>query len=360
MHGRQFLTAFAAGILGLFLTWAGVLAVLDAQGRLRPPALTNRWEFDGKLAMLRARPPERIDVLAVGSSTTFYGVDGGLLERGLGGRRFFNAAALGLEMHQTAWLSRFFAELHPEIGTAFTVSTLIDFEACPSRTEALFDPADVRRWLAGAWPEPFWHFRYFDPVGVLRAARDLPERRALGWDRLDSMRLDRWGGQLLDVSRDQMPPEVVRGVLGGFDPRCYDALDSLARFWAGKGVRFLFVLAPVRPGYLAERDPDGSRLAAHRERLRRILAARGAGFLDAHARLALPEEAFFDAYHLRAAFARRQTRLIAAALRGEKDAEGAHVAARTAGDIPAAAGEARFAAAAGAPPALRIGILPDR
>lgn len=359
MHGRRFLAAFAAGILGLFLAWAGLLAVLDAQGRLRPPALTNRWEFDEKLAMLRERPPERIDVLAVGSSTTFYGVDGGLLERELGGRRFFSAAAVGLKMHQTAWLSRFFHGLHPEIGTAFTVSTLIDFEACPPRNEAVFDPADARRFLAGEWPELLWHFRYFDPMGVLRAARDLPERRALGWDRLDSMRLDRWGGQLLDVSRDQVPAKIVRGVLGGFDPRCYDALDSLARFWAEKGVRFLFVLAPLRPGYLAEWDPDGRRLSGHRDRVRRILAARGAAFLDAHARLALPEEAFFDAYHLRAAFARRQTRLIAAALRDEGNAEGAHVAARTAGDTLAAGGQAHLAAA-GAPPALRIGILPDR
>lgn len=330
MPSRHFLTAFIAGILGLLLAWVGLLAVLDAHGRLRPPPLSNRWVLDAKLAMLRTQPPARIELLAVGSSVTFYGVDGGLLERELGGRRFFNAAALGLRMHQTAWLTRFFQEQYSGITTVFTVSTLIDFESCPPHNAAAFDAVDARRWLAGSWPDLFWHLRYFDPAGVLRAARDLPERRALGWDRLDSMRLDRWGDQLLDVPPEQVPPKVMRGVLGGLDPRCYAALDGLARFLAEKGERFLFVLAPLRPAYLAEWDPDGNRLAAHRERVRQILANRGAGFLDAHTHLILPEEAFFDAYHLRAASARRQTQLIAAALRGEGNGPEAQVAARTA------------------------------
>jgi hypothetical protein len=332
VSGRRFLFGFAAAILGLVALWAGVLATLDALGRLKPPAFTNRWEFDATLAMLRAQPPERIDLLAVGSSTTFYGIDGPLLEHELGDIRVFNAAALGLKLHQTAWLIGFFRELHPEIAMVVTVSTLIDFESCPPGSAAIFDPGHVRSFLAGRWPWLVWHFRQFDPLGVLRAARDLPERRALGWDRLDSMRLGPRGGQLLDVPREQLPARVVRGVLGGFDPRCYEALDRLAATLAADGVRFLFVLAPMRPGYLAEWDPDGSQLAAHRTRLRAILTFHGAAFLDAHGELALPEEAFFDAYHLRAPFARQQTRLIATALRQVPQPEGRHVAGNRLGE----------------------------
>lgn len=314
MSASRFLQSFAATVLALVLLWTGVLAILHHLGRLRPPPFTNRWEFDEKLALLRARPPAHIDVLAVGSSTTFWGFDGGLLERELD-VKMFNGAALGLKMHQTAWLVDFFRELHPEIATVLVVSTLIDFEACRPHEAQLFDVADVRAWLQGRWPEFVWYFRYFDPVGVLRAARDLPERRALGWDRLASMRLDPWGGQLLDVPRSEVPEGIVRGVLGGFDARCYEALERLAASLAAARVRLLFVLAPMRPGYLAERDPEGHHLAAHRLRLRSLLAAHRAEFLDAHAQLALPEEAFFDAYHLRAPYARRQTQLIAAALR---------------------------------------------
>ena len=62
---------------------------------------------------------------------------------------------------------------------------------------------------------------------------------------------------------------------------------------------FTYVLAPMRPGYLAHRDPDGAHLAALRRGVREALAGTGAALVDAHAALAMPEEAFFDAYHLR-------------------------------------------------------------
>lgn len=326
MSARRFLFGFVAASLGVFALWVGILLSLETLGRLKPPTFSNRWEVDTMLARLRAEPPPRIDLLAIGSSTTFYGIDGPLLERELGGSHMLNLAALGLKIHQTEWLTAFYRKWHPEIATVVTVSTLIDFESCSPATAAIFDPGHVQSFLAGHWPELVWHLRQFDPLGVLRAALDLPQRRALDWHHLDSMQLGPRGGQLLDVPREQVPARVVRGVLGGFDPRCYAALDRLAGQLAAGGVRFLFVLAPMRPGYLAEWDPDGRQLAAHRARLRTILTLHGAAFLDAHAELALPEEAFFDAYHLRAPFARQQTRLIVTALRRMPQPEGAHVA----------------------------------
>ena len=55
----------------------------------------------------------------------------------------------------------------------------------------------------------------------------------------------------------------------------------------------------MRPGYLAGRDPDGTLLAEHRGKVQAALAGTGALVIDAHAALEMPEDAFFDAYHLK-------------------------------------------------------------
>jgi hypothetical protein len=66
----------------------------------------------------------------------------------------------------------------------------------------------------------------------------------------------------------------------------------------------------MRPGYLAGRDPDGSLLAEHRAKVRQALAGTEAIVLDAHAALDMPEEAFFDAYHLKREKAQKLTRFV--------------------------------------------------
>jgi hypothetical protein len=66
----------------------------------------------------------------------------------------------------------------------------------------------------------------------------------------------------------------------------------------------------MRPGYLAGRDPDGTLLAQHREKVQTALAGTGAMVIDAHAALEMPEDAFFDAYHLKRDRVERLTRYV--------------------------------------------------
>ncbi len=334
----RFLLLFAVAAVATAASYAGGLVALDLAGRLKAPSFANRWEFDEKMRLLREREPTRLELVFAGSSTTFYGVDPAIVEGELGTRDFFNLGVNGLKIDQTAFLLRTFLGWHPETRQVVTLSTAIDFEACPPGQSRFFNPQNLRRYLFDKQPELLFHFRYFDPVGTLRMAVALPRRRALDWNNLDSMKLGPYGGQLLDVPRSAVPPRVVRGVLGGFDPRCYRQLAELARFLDRAGVGYLFALAPMRPGYLAEYDPSGERIAAHVENIRRALAGTGARFVDLDKELAMPEEAFFDAYHLRAPWVRRQTRYLVRLLREGDSEHDTFIAGRR-----AAAGATRLA-----------------
>jgi len=315
-RARRYLAVFFAAFLGSLAALTGLLAALDAAGRLPPPALSGRWELDLTLQHWRQEPPGRFDLLFAGSSVAFYGVDGQVIAAGLGPAvRFHNVGVLGAKIHQSRFWLGFLLDLHPEVAEVVFMSTPLDFEACPPGTARLFDPAEVRDYLAGRWPEMVHRLRHLDLWDLPRRVVEWPHRLSLGPDQLETVRLWPWGGQLLDVPRERVPAKIVHGVLPDPDPRCYAALAGLLEDLAARGVRVRFFLAPMRPGYLRLHDPDGSRLFAQIARLREILDRAGTPFHDLHARLAFPEEAFFDAYHLRAPWVRRQSRELVRILR---------------------------------------------
>ncbi len=315
-QGRRFVRLFAAALLGTLGLVVGGLALLDATGRLPPPPLSGRWDLDLTLLRWRERPPPPADLLFAGSSVAFYGVDGTVVREGLGGGvRFRNVGLLGAKMHQTRFWLAFLLEREPRVRRVVLMSTYIDFEACPPATARLFDPDEARDLLTRRYPLLYHHLRHLAPLRLLRDALDWPRRLRLGPDTLDTRRLEPWGGQLLTVTRERVPARIVRGIFPEPDPRCYRALGEIARMLEARGIDAVFVLAPMRPGYLAAWDPEGRALADHMARVRRALAGTGTRVVDLHRELALPEEAFFDAYHLRAPWVRVQTRALVALLR---------------------------------------------
>ena len=124
------------------------------------------------------------------------------------------------------------------------------------------------------------------------------------------MSFDAYGSLLLEVPRDGVIDRVWDGDPITLDPPCYASLHALAEELRDQGIAFTFVIAPMRPGYLAGRDPDGSLLAEHRTKVRAALAGTDAMVIDAHAALDMPEEAFFDAYHLKRDKAQTLTRYL--------------------------------------------------
>jgi len=317
-HARRFLALFFAGLFGTLTALVGSLALLDLGGRLPPPALSGRWELDATLLRWRESRPPHLDLLFAGSSAAFYGVDGTVVRRALGEDvAFWNAGVLGAKMHQTRFWLDFLLGLWPGVRQVVLMSTYIDFEACPPATARPFDPAEARALLERRYPLLYHHLRHLDLLRLARGALTWRPALALGRDTLEARWLEPWGGQVLDVPRRRVPAKVVRGIFPDPDPRCYAALGQIARELADRHIRAFFVQVPMRPGYLATFDPDGRRLAAHLARIRRTVAGTGMRVVDLHHRLRMPEEAFFDAYHLRAPWVRRQTEAIVALLRAD-------------------------------------------
>ncbi len=308
--GGKFLVGFVVGMAGLIVSLGTLFASLDGANRLKAPAFANRLSFDEKLRLLRDEPLHDVEILLVGSSTTLHGVDGELLRQTLHFRGgLANLGVQDLRINQARFLADQFLSVYPHVAQVVMVSTMLDFKDCQNTPARFFNPEQVKKYLSKAMPALFYQFKYLDLEGVVKRAADIQDLRQTT-DDLDSVSFDRWGSLLLNVPRDRINPRVWEGDPITLDPACYQSLHALVEDLRRAQVSFTYVIAPMRPGYLADRDPDGALLALHRRRLQQQLAGTGALVIDAHAALQLPEEAFFDAYHLNRAWAQKLTRYI--------------------------------------------------
>jgi hypothetical protein len=306
----KFLIGVLAGVAGLAMCLSVVFAGLDAAGALKAPTFANRLSFDEKLRMLRADPPANLKVLFAGSSTTLHGIDGGLLRDQLGLEgEVLNLGVQDLRVNQIKFLVDVFLSRFSTVEHVVMVSTLLDYKNCGSVETRFFNPDDVIGYLSGSIPAIYYYFRYLDLQGVLKRADEIARLRNTIHD-LESVSFDPYGSLLLDVSRDGVIDRVWNGDPITLDPPCYASLHALAAELRGRGVAFTLVIAPMRPGYLAGRDPNGVLLAEHRTKVRAALAGTDAMVIDAHAALDMPEEAFFDAYHLKRDEAQTLTRYL--------------------------------------------------
>jgi hypothetical protein len=306
----KFIIGLLAGAVGLPLCLAVLFVGLDVTGRLKAPPFANRLSFDEKLRVLRADPPQQLDVLFAGSSTTLHGLDGELLRRELDiDGEVLNLGVQDLRVNQIKFLVEVFVGQFPSVEHVVMVSTLLDYKNCGSVETRFFKPDDVLGYISGNMPELYYYFRYLDLEGTLKRAREISHLRSTIHD-LESVSFDEHGSLLLDVPRDGVIDRVWDGDPITLDPPCYQSLRALAELLRDQSINFVYVIAPMRPGYLAGRDPDGSLLAEHRTRARAALASTDAIVIDAHAALDMPEEAFFDAYHLKRPKAQKLTRYV--------------------------------------------------
>ncbi len=305
----KFLIGFAGGIAGLIGGLALAFVALDETGRLKAPAFANRMSFDEKLRYLRQEPADAPRVLLVGSSTTLHGLDGTVLlqELGLQGE-VVNFGVQDLRTNQIRFLADVFLSYWPQVDRVVMVSTMLDFKQCDGSETRFFQPEHVLDYIAGG-PALYYYFKYLDLEGVLKRAGEIRHLRSTIHD-LESVAFDEHGSLLLEVPRDRITDRIWFGRPITLDPPCYAALRALALDLRAKRIAFTFVVAPMRPGYLAGRDPDGTLLAEHRERLQGALGETGAVLIDAHEALDLPDEAFFDAYHLNRDEVRKLTRFV--------------------------------------------------
>jgi hypothetical protein len=305
----RFLVGFVGGAVALIGVIVLAFVGLDEAGRLKAPSFANRLSFDEKLRYLRHHPVDGVEALAIGSSTTLHGVDGAVLRRELGMRGdLLNLGVQDLRINQIRFLADVFLPRFPQVDQVVMVSTTLDFKSCEGNDTPFFNQTHVLDYLSGA-NEIFYYFKYLDLKGIFERADQIGRLRSTS-DDLESVSFDEYGSLLLEVPRERISDRVWFGDPITLDPSCYESLRTLAEDLRAKGVEFTYVMSPMRPGYLAGRDPDGALLAEHHRRLESALADTGAVLIDAHAALNMPEEAFFDAYHLNRDQARHLTRFV--------------------------------------------------
>jgi hypothetical protein len=333
--GIRFLVGVGTGIGGVILGLTLMFVILDQSGRLKAPAFANRLSFDEKLRYLRQNPPEPVEVLLLGSSTTLHGIDGAILQEQLGIQgEVLNLSVQDLRVNQIGFLADVFVAQYPGVDQVIMVSTTLDYKDCGSVETRFFKPEDVLGYLNGGFPL-YYYFRYLDLKGVLKRAREMRHLRGTITD-LESVAFDEHGSLLLNVPREGIVDRVWEGDPITLDPPYYPALRRLAENLRDRGIRFTFVIAPMRPGYLAGRDPDGALIREHLRRLDAALRDTGAIVINAHDALDVPEPAFFDAYHLKRDHARQFTRFVSERLLAEL-----HRPRDRPGASPAAAGRSR-------------------
>ncbi len=348
--GTRFLLGFVAGMAGVIVGLGTLFVSLDQADRLKAPAFANRLSFDEKLRLLREEPLNDVEILLVGSSTTLHGVDGDLLRQALHFRGgIANLGVQDLRINQARFLAAQFLPVYPHVTEVIMVSTMLDFKDCQNTPARFFNPEQVKKYLSRSMPEVFYQFKYLDLEGVVKRAADIKDLRQSTED-LDAVSFDRSGAVLLNVPRDRIAPRLWAGLPITLDPACYQSLHALVEDLRRAQLLFTYVIAPMRPGYLAYRDPDGALLAEHRQRLREQLAGTGALMIDAHAALKMPEEAFFDAYHLNRDWVQQLTRYIgeqmttrSAELQGERPVAAAVDPTRTAAEAAALQPQAALA-----------------
>lgn len=309
-NAMKFLIGVVAGAIGLVAMIGLVFVGLEARGQLKAPPFANRLSFDEKMRILRENPPEQLDALFVGSSTTLHGVDGAVLREELGVEGdVLNLGVQDLRVNQIKFLADVFLEQFSGVEHVVMISTLLDYKDCGTTETRFFQPEDVVDYVSTGWPELYYYFRYLDIRGTLARAPQMAHLRSTIHD-LEAVSFDQHGSVLLEVPRENIIDRVWYGDPIVLDPPCYESLRALAQDLQDRGITFTFVISPMRPGYLAGRDPDGSLLAQHRQLIEAALDGTGAIVIDAHEALDMPDEAFFDAYHLHRDKARKLTQYV--------------------------------------------------
>ncbi|MFN7054707.1 hypothetical protein [Hyphomonas sp.] len=282
---RIFLLAFALCSLAGLLAAAAAHAGLARAGLLAPPPYVATWCIDGKLDFLSKTDLETVEVASVGSSATWRNLDMSVVQESLG-KPSLNAAPCFLNVDQTAYLTEFLLPRMPQLDTLVTSFIPQDFEGCRPGDAAFFD-----RQLAGAVFDrrvPEWapYITGFRPMHLFTYA--FQKSRGTGGFGV-ALHEDGLGSAVFAEPFDWWPDLNI-------SEACYSELTRLEALTRARGVRLVVAIAPIDPGWQADRDPDGKLLSDWRARMRAALP--DDVLLVDGGSLNLSSDQFADAMHL--------------------------------------------------------------
>lgn len=275
-----------------------------------PPTITNSLSFDAKIKFLRQnrRLLDSKTVFA-GSSMCLNNVDADFLRRTVSGAGpIVNLGAWGLQQDETRYFLDFFLEHAPRVRTVVFVGQAVDFSE--SRTDSFFDRSEFWSYMAGQ--ESALHsIRHFN---LFKAIKNWQSYNRLNCTNrtYDGLLFDETGTALLDI-----PPAQRKlrrwdsyGLSPVVNPHALHDLGKLCREINGKGIRFIFVVPPVRQAY-RQHSTSLRILEAFKQRSEQMVVTNGGQFVDADGTLSLGDDCFIDMLHLNQRGARRVAELLA-------------------------------------------------
>jgi hypothetical protein len=307
MNAIRYLAVVASTIVSAAILFVVGLHVLDLEHRKPPPAFSNSLCTDAKLEFLRQSPPVQPTHLIIGSSISWRNIAAEMIVQRFPRVRPLNAGFCGLQLNQTAFVSRFVLDRYPTITDLLLVLDPKDMSACGSTRSEVFDTTDVSAYLSGA-DDTIYYFRYFDLPAFLRNAFVVKERKAND-DELEALVFTRYGDGPLVTKETR---GVFYGAAPRFDPVCRDALASLARDVTASGRHLVVVTMPLLADWSQRFDGDAKVRTQLARQIREALAGTSSTFWDAWTEVPLDQDSYTDAFHLRWSAARTFTeRLVA-------------------------------------------------
>ncbi len=292
----SYLVAMVGGGIFAIVGFLGLLQGLGMTGHLPPPAISNSVCIDEKLSFLRNMPPTDPNLLVVGSSVAWRGIDGSVLTQASPGVRPLNGAFCGLNASQARFTGDWLLKHYPGVRTVLMLAVPQDFTDCESTPAAVFDKASADAYVfdhARPWD---FYFEYFDPVSLMRNALKVAAQRSNRIP-LDPLVFTREGDGPLDTS-------VTRSTLGDhempkFDDACFDSLHEMAASAAAAGRHFTFIQMPMKPEWSRSYDPECRIHDLFATKIASALSGTEGRNWDASKNSSLPDAAFTDAIHLR-------------------------------------------------------------
>ena len=288
---RSYWFGNVAGVVAILGVMAGVIAYLSHIDRMPAPAMTLVQHLDEKLRYLRDHPELTPELVAVGSSIAWRQLDGRPFAERLGEGHVLNGASAFLQVHQTRFLTNFYADNLPQLQTVMVMLGPTDFKDCSSVSAELFNSDDASGYAFQRHASLIYYLKYFAPLTYLRRITTLQRKRA---PLTGEMWMDEYGSGPM-----QWTESMMRGLRYGaitLDKHCADALHHLVSDLITRGIRPVVIFPPIHPEYRQLFPQTITDLKAVAEELR-VSTSGKVQIIDIIEDSSRPED-FFDAVHL--------------------------------------------------------------
>jgi hypothetical protein len=266
------------------------------------PIMTSSGFFDQKMMEVNKDRIREVKLMAMGSSCTLYDLSSAGMVRNFD-LPYYNFSSWGLQISDTRLLlTDLVRQYRPEY--VIICSSPWDFMTPPNDTYRNYTsmPPLVR----DHFPEVFY-FRPFSSIHTLFYRK---------WESYQPV-LDHWGGMPMKIPKKDIHRE--RWIKNfrfptSYTEDAYKQLDTLSAWLRDQKVQLIFAEVPLNMVFDNAREA-GPLLAAHIEKCRSIVTARGGVYLDYDDPARFPDSLFFDQTHLQAPGAAILTSELAADLK---------------------------------------------